>query len=123
MAHLTLIATSHGIVPGMDVQSSNRISVPSYVSHLVGRTHVEKTWGAISGSAVFDETPVPYALIVCQYDRNNIVVARVRAGATGAFVIPGLYVGNASDSYTVTAYKDGENARVYSGVRPADPYI
>jgi len=66
---------------------------------------------------------MPFVQIVCIYEATRAVVFKGVAGSDGVYTIPHLYLGSADDTYTIIAYQSGENARIFSGIRPADPYL
>ena len=95
----------------------------SYVGGTLGRNPItQPTYGEISGALVYSTTPVAYSKVSLTYEPTNKVVGVVYTDVNGLFEFSNVFIGGSTYTYRVTAYRDTQNARVYSGVQAVNPY-
>ena len=89
----------------------------------IPRPHIANNYGRISGVVVYSSTPVQYTSVWLLYDPTGERVATTKTDETGAFLFKDIHIGGASKTYTVVAFRETQNARVFTGVQAYNPYI
>lgn len=103
---------------------SSRVPVAWYVlSADTPKPHILSNWGRVSGAAVYSTTPVQYATVWLMYNPTGAFITRTKTDGSGLFVFKGLYIGGSTKTYTAVAFKEGQNARVFTDLQAYDPYI
>ena len=94
-----------------------------YIGDTLGpKPHIQPAYGTISGAVVYSTTPVAYSPVVLIYEPTNKIVSTALTDASGLFSFPNILLGGSTYTYRVVAYRDTQNARVYSGVQSINPY-
>lgn len=106
------------------ISDGYRIPIAFYTySSDVMKPHTASNWGKISGTVYYSTTPVQYGKLLLIYEPIMVVVATTMTDDTGYFEFNDIHIGGSARTYSVVAFRDTQNARVFSGIQAYDPYL